>query len=281
MALNTQSVLNKGKKAINDLLEENKENGNKIETHKGELKTNANDILEEQKKYKPLPEKLNPLLKNKKKKESDIVETIRVLRRLENLAQDELVGSQRNSTVGNYNIVNNHNVSFIQLHTAANMKEDLNTLMHKTDATGKNLISALILMLSTDDGNFANQGKVKKILEVLDRLIKKNKQRKTEVIEEFQTMIKTQREIIENSRKSIEQTTASSIKIQGNVDVLRRTIDMNNREIQYLNQMKERKVKKLAFDKDICDKHIAVVAAHKKRYTTTQEKINELKEALV
>merc|ERR1711934_801212 len=141
---------------------------------------NIGDQKEEQNKIKESG--IAKAIKEQTGKENDVVETVQVLLRLKRLATDELqsiYGTQRNGTVGKYNIVNNYNVtapSFIQ---RSNIRQELRAIMEKTSTSGKALISSLILMVTAQDvGNFANQAQVKKIIEVLDRLIVKNNGKK-------------------------------------------------------------------------------------------------------
>jgi hypothetical protein len=97
-----------------------------------------------------------------------IIERARVLQRLSNIVADELVGKQRDSTVGNFKIDNAASgYSFIQVH---NQLKELNT----HDPMVKSMIAALIMITQDQKNLFANQGAVSKIQAMINDIIKKD-----------------------------------------------------------------------------------------------------------
>merc|ERR1712032_1371362 len=176
----------------------------KIEEFQGEVKNMESENAETQ----------GNLKKNiqEQKDEVKIIEVINVLNRLKNLAQDELAGKYKLETeMKNYTIVNNHGVSFIQ---RSNFKQELKGIMANTEATGKSLISSLILMTSLDDGHYADPKSVQKILDVLDKIIKRNEEKKNNFQSDFVKNTKEYREMIENSLDLLENLKESSIKAE-------------------------------------------------------------------
>lgn len=211
-------------------------------------------------------------------KESEIVEVLRVLNRLQNLASDELVGNHRVTRMTNYTIVNEHGVSFIQ---KSNMKQELKGILSKSSTSGKALISSLILLATNDDGNFADQEKVNRVIEVLGKIIHRNEERLRNLKVEFEETKNSQMEIVNNSQQLIEQLREEAAKTNFDIEVNNRQIAMNNNEVLYLQRMNDRKSNKVKFDNKICQDHLKVMDNHRQKYTKTQERINAIKESLI
>jgi hypothetical protein len=97
-----------------------------------------------------------------------IVERARVLRRLSNLVQDELVGAQRDSTVGDFKVDKKASgFSFVEVH---NQLKELNS----HDPIVKSMITTLVLITQDKKNLFANQEQVGKIAAMIDEIIKKD-----------------------------------------------------------------------------------------------------------
>lgn len=93
-----------------------------------------------------------------------IVERARVLRRLSDVLDDNLVGSQRSGTVSNFNVDKSlSGYSFVEVHNQ--LKE-----LKSNDAMVKSMISTLIL-ITQDEGLFANQETVGKIKNLLNSIL--------------------------------------------------------------------------------------------------------------
>merc|ERR1712032_836039 len=178
----------------------------------GNLKKNIQEQKDEVKKIEDAKDNIKKERDGITTKEADIIEGINVLNRLKNLAQDELAGKYKLETeMKNYTIVNNHGVSFIQ---RSNFKQELKGIMANTEATGESLISSLILMTSLDDGHYADPKSVQKILDVLDKIIKRNEEKKNNLQTNFVKITKEYREMIENSLDLLENLKESSIKAE-------------------------------------------------------------------
>ena len=117
-------------------------------------------------------EALNEELKNDagvlQDKTMAIVERSRVLRRLSNLVQDELTGSQRDSTVGNFKVDNKlSGFSFLEVHNQ--LKE-----LKSHDAIVTSMITTLVLITQDQKNLFANKEQVGKIQNMINEIIKKD-----------------------------------------------------------------------------------------------------------
>ena len=200
----------------------------------GNLKKN---IAEQTEEVKKISDAKADIVKEKDSittKESDIFEVIAVLHRLKNLAQDELAGTEKLSTnMKNFTIVNEHGVSFIQ---RSNFKQELHSIMSKPEATGKSLISSLILMVSYDDAHYADPKTVQKILDVLDRIIKKNEEKKDNLQIDYAANTKDYRDIIDNSMELLEKLKENAIKAEFNQSENHKNTAMYIRDIAYFKQ---------------------------------------------
>jgi len=99
-----------------------------------------------------------------------IVERDRVLRRLENILEDELTGSQRHATVGNYNVNNTvSGITFLEVHNQ--LKE-----LDSKDPVVKSMISTLILITQDTKNLFSNQANVGKIRNMIAGIIRRGEQ---------------------------------------------------------------------------------------------------------
>merc|ERR1712032_1605352 len=254
----------------------------KIEEFQGEVKNMETENAETQGNLKKNIEDAKDNIKKERDgittKEADIIEVINVLNRLKNLAQDELAGKYKLETeMKNYTIVNNHGVSFIQ---RSNFKQELKGIMANTEATGKSLISSLILMTSLDDGHYADPKSVQKILDVLDKIIKRNEEKKNNLQSDFVKNTKEYREMIENSLDLLENMKESAIKAEFNVSNNHKMMAMYNQDIAYLNKVTGRRVSSQKFKNEICAKQKALATANLKKYAASQQKIAEIKNAI-
>ena len=97
-----------------------------------------------------------------------IVERKRVLRRMLNLVQDELAGTQRDSTVGDFHVDKKlSGFSFVEVHNQ--LKE-----LDSHDPIVKSMITTLILITQDKKNLFANQENVGKIAAMIEEIIKKD-----------------------------------------------------------------------------------------------------------
>ena len=239
------------------------------------------NIKEQNEEVKKISEAKENIVKEREgitTKEEEIEEVIDVLHRLKNLAQDELAGKYKLETeMKNFTVVNKHGVSFIQ---RSNFKEELHSVMAKSEATGKSLISSLILMTSYDDGHYADPESIQKILDVLDKIIKKNEEKKGNLQTDYENNTKDYREIIDNSLELLESLKETAIKEEFNVSNNHKTSALYVRDIDFLENTKVRRESSKKFKNGICAKQKALCAANLKRYATSQTRLSEIKTQL-
>merc|ERR1712151_197967 len=138
--------------AIKHAHREIEERGWWIESNTHQISFDASSIKNEEEKIKDATEEIKKESDNLVKKEAELEEPVNVLNRLKNIARDELAGKIKiNTEMGQYKVVNNHGVSFIQ---RVNLKQELHGLLSKTHTASKALISTLIMMAANDDGHY-------------------------------------------------------------------------------------------------------------------------------
>jgi TolA-binding protein len=230
---------------VKSLQDANKENENTVSK-------NVLDQKEEVKKIQEARRNILDARKNMVAKENVISETLNVLARLKNLAQDELVGNSKLETqMGNYTIVNEHGVSFIQ---KSNMRQELRSLLKNSEVAGKSLISTLILLTSNDNGRYSDPKAVQKILETLDKIISRNQDRKLEVAKELEEETKDYREIMENSEKLLDTLKEENIKSTFDMTINNKLIGMYNNDIIYFQAALKRRADNTKFRNGVCEK---------------------------
>lgn len=132
-----------------------------------------------------------------------IVERSRVLRRLLDLVEDDLVGEQRNSTVGNYHVNKTlSGYSFVEVHN------QLKEISHSKDPIVKSMMTTLIL-ITRDAGNFANQEIVGKIRNMIESIIKKDQKHGEEMRLEAHQKQNVQQHNLQNIANSSAHTSDS------------------------------------------------------------------------
>merc|ERR1712151_1095375 len=212
------------------------------------------------------------------KKEAELEETVNVLNRLKNIARDELAGNTKiNTEMGQYKVVNNHGVSFIQ---RVNLKQELHGLLSKTHTASKALISTLIMMAANDDGHYSDPKIVAKIIAVLDKIINANESKKNHLKTDFQRDSQMNQEIIQNSSDMIINLKEGSIKAEFAISLAHRETNMYNRDIQYFTEMDGRRENSRKFHANFCANQKHMMAIYQKRYAAVATKMNELKSEL-
>merc|ERR1712222_119731 len=177
------------------------------------------------------------------KKEAELGETINVLERLKNIARDELAGKTKiNTEMGQYKVVNNHGVSFIQ---RTNLKQELHGLLAKSTTASKSLISTLIMIAANDDGHYSDPKIVAKIIAVLDKMIQNLKE--------------------------------ASIKASSRILMNQKETNMLNREITLIEGAQTRRTQRSQFKSDICAKQSLMMAHYQRVYAQNAKRVEELK----
>jgi hypothetical protein len=240
-----------------------------------DIDTNIKNQKEEAVKIQEAKDEINKAKDELSAKEVEVVETIQILKRLRNLAQDELAGSTKLDTkMKDLNIVNKHGVSFIQ----KSLKQELKTVLGRSHTAEKSLISSLILLASSDDdGHYADPAKIQKILDVLDRIVKSNEERKDNLQNDFLSQTNSHNKIISVSEDLLENLKASAIKNQQQLEVNNRTKLMYERDVTQLTRDGESREKRFTFQKEICDKRREMAKNNLIRNQKTVERVNEIK----
>jgi len=279
---NCQRLQNEGETRVNAIkksIEKLQEEVKILNTENTETQSNIEKNIKNQKeeviKIQNAREDIIKAKDEVSKKEMELYETINVLHRLKNIAEDELSGTYKMETqMKNFTIVNNHGVSFIQ---RANLKEELKSVMRKTETEGKALISTLILMASNDDGHYSDPKTVQKILDVLDKIIKQNEEKKNNLQVQYLENTKEFRAIIDNSENLIQNLNESAIKDQFNVSNNNKTVNMYNRDIQFYQNHLQRRIATNKFRTEICSKNMNLVATNSQRYANSMQAIDQIK----
>lgn len=269
------SNVKKHLKNINDELENLKTHSNEIQDG---ISKNIKEQGDEQKKIKDAYAEIKKARDDIAVKEADLFETINILHRLRYLAQDELAGTHKLETqMKNFTIVNNHGVSFIQ---KSNLKQELKTIMEKTETTGKSLISTLLFLASNDDGHYADPKMVQKILDVLDKIIKRNEDKRNNLKNDFEKNSKSQREIISNSEELLNNLKDNAIKNQYQLSMNNKAKLMYQAELLQVNANADRRKRNHAFQQEICNKHRAMAANNLKQHQNSLKKIEAIRNDL-
>ena len=212
------------------------------------------------------------------KAEAEIEETVNILIRLKNIAVDELAGKTKITTeMGNYNVVNNHGVSFIQ---RTNMKEVLRKIMAKTEIEGKSLISSLIMMSLSDDAHYSDPKIVRKILNVLNRIIAKNENKRRGLKARLDRSTQIYGSIIANGFRTITNLEASKVKSQEIIELSNRKNAMMERDIEGLQRANTRRHDRAEFQREYCQRQQAMMATYQRRYAEVATRINDMRAGL-
>merc|ERR1712222_158644 len=248
------------------------------EENRAILKQNVQQQKDEVDKIKEAAAELKKEAANLIKKEAELGETINVLERLKNIARDELAGKTKiNTEMGQYKVVNNHGVSFIQ---RVNLKQELHGLLSKTHTASKALISTLIMMAANDDGHYSDPKIVAKIIAVLDKIINANETKKNNLKTDFERDSKMNQEIIQNSSDMIVNLKEGSTKALFGITLANKETNMYNRDIQFIQGIDKRRSARRTFHENFCAQQKQMMATYQKRYAAVATKMNELKAEL-
>merc|ERR1711957_867802 len=207
----------------------------------GVIADNTAAQKEEVKKIKLAAADLKKEALNLIKKEAELGETVNVLERLKNIANDELAGKTKITTdMGKYKVVNANGVSFIQ---RANLKQELHELLSKTHTASKSLISTLIMMAANDDGHYSDH-----------KIIASNVLKRDNLKTDFAKESAMNQEIIENSAEMVISLKTSTIKTMFSVDLNNKEVLMYNRDIQAIKGAVLRRAGRNTFNMDFCAK---------------------------
>ena len=242
------------------------------------IKRNVSAQQEEVKKIQEAAAGLRKEAKNMLNAEAELEEVVNVLERLKNIAHDELSGNTKiNTEMGQYKVVNNHGVSFIQ---RSNMKQELHALLNKSQTASKSLISTLIMMASNDDGHYSDPKIVAKIIAVLDKIIASNVLKKNNLRSQFTKDSQMNQEIIENATEMIDNLKEGTIKASFGTELNNKETLMFNRDLQYFQGAQQRRGNRNAFNKEFCKKQQELMEKYQKRYADSTKQFQTLKDEI-
>jgi hypothetical protein len=215
--------------------------------------------------------------KNLIEKENEINETINVLNRLRNIALDELTGDlKKNTEMGKYDVVNEHGVSFIQ---KFNFNQELRNLMGKSNTSAKGLISTLIMMTASND-HFSDPAIVKKVTDVLDRIIASNQEKLNHLSSEFEQTTGFIKDLISNSRDLIDNLNEANTKLQFLIEFnTRQQLDTQRDTTTCQEALKRRQTRSLS-NQEYCNRLVSLVENYEKNYSNISVKMDELRAKL-
>jgi hypothetical protein len=210
-------------------------------------------------------------------KEQAILETIQVLKRLKNLAQDELLGMQQKTTeITKFNVT--ITTSFIQMNS---FTEQLKSVMGKSETASKSLISTLILLVqSAGKQTYSNPETVRKILDLLDRIIADNQTKNRTNDQELLDSVKQYDSIINNSKELIARIREDIAKKLNDKSAAESNILMQQNDILFLQKAIARREKRNKFTSDICSGQASLIERHFAQYEKTLNHVNVLKSQL-
>merc|ERR1712032_928624 len=165
------------------------------------IRTTEADQKENQEKIENVKAEMQENLGKLQDQSTDFVQRQRVLKRLMYLINDELRGSQRESTVGNFEVDKSlSGFSFLEVH---NQLKEINS----SDPLVNSMITTLIMITKDKKDVFANQEGVKKIRQMIFQIMKKDRikmqRRRFEAnMERRQLNIKVNR-LVRNSEKNM------------------------------------------------------------------------------
>lgn len=270
--LNANNLLNK-KIQLNMEAIQHKQNG--LERANENIEHARKEQEVEQGKIKEAAEEIEKLHHELVSKENELTETMNVLYRLRDVANDELAGKTKITTeMGKYNVVNNHGVSFIQ---KSNLKQELSNIMNKTHTAAKSLISTLILLASNDDAHYSDPKLVAKVIAILDKIINENSNKLHHVENDFHKDTELQSQIIQASHGVVANLEDSLIKENFVITFNTKAIDQYNREIEFLRKALKRREDRAAAHAQFCKRQADMMATYERRYSEVSKRMNELR----
>jgi len=257
-------------------IQNNQNSIKELENFITQLTNEAAEAVKDQESNKLNEEKLrNELLEDREKLQEQtlaIIERARILRRLSNLVQDELTGSQRNSTVGNFQVDKTlSGYSFVEVHNQ--LKE-----LDSKDPIVKSMITTLVLI--TQNKNFANQQQVGKIQAMIEQIIKKDAehgvQLRTNVADKAQEISKSLNNLSDTMMKNMDLIAEKRSTIAENNNIIRFT----RSELEDLEKHVKRALTRKNSNLEACKKVQDMGKLLTGEVKTGGEKFEELKKIL-
>jgi hypothetical protein len=211
--------------------------------------------------------------------EKAIHEAVNVLKRLRNLAIDELQGAQQKSTQMNrFNVTVITPPAFIQF---SDFHGELKSLLSKTDSVNRGFISTLILLTqSAGKQTFANPEAVRKIVALIDRIlassfekIKTNEKQGQEKIASYTAIVENSRALIARLKEEMQRKI--TLRAKNDSEIVFYKNDVN-----FLQRALTRREKRSAFSLGLCNEQNNLISKHFRKYTESVSYVNDLRSSL-
>jgi hypothetical protein len=160
------------------------------------------------------------------------------------------------------------------------LKEELKTIMKKTDTQAKSLISTLIMMADSDDGHYSDPKIVAKIMAILDKIIASNVEKKKNLNSEWNDQVLNLTLIFENAADMIMRLKEEVISHTNMIEVFNKEKSINNNDILFINKAIKRRQDRTVFHVEYCRQMNEKTEVYVRRYAATVVKVNELKTEL-
>jgi len=278
----------RGKEFIENLNKEIIRFNKEVERLEAENKKITTDLVSDRKaitgeaeKIKKATNEIESTRRDTLANEKEIQETINVLKRLKNIAIDELQGIEKKATaMDKFNVDSSRStpVSFLETH---NFQAELKGLLSNSDSVNRGLISTLILLTqSAGKATYSNPETVRKIVSMIEKIIDNSNAKKAENVKNGEENVKKYNEIIENSRNSItrfKEEVASKINAKA---VNEKEIVFFKNDIIFFTKAVNRRTKRNEFSLGLCLKQAALIDVHFNRYKDTLSKVDQLKDEI-
>lgn len=234
-------------------------------------------IEEEVEKIKNAKDQIEEAKREEITKEKELTEAVEVLKRLRNLATDELQGAEQKTT--EMNKFNVQVISFIQTST---FTENLKGLMKSTGAANRGLITTLMLLASRvgKQQTYANPEAVKKILDMVEKIIDNTLVKITQNTFLTEERIFGLNEIIQTSRSLISASKEDIERGQSTQTANNKNINFFKNDIIFYGKALDARVKRQQFTQDLCAQQASLAQSHYDEYVKTMEHIDALKSEL-
>jgi hypothetical protein len=210
--------------------------------------------------------------KDLRQKQNELLETINVLKRLRNFAQDELFGTSKASTkMGEYNVVSKNGVAFIE---KSNFNQEMRSLMAKSETASKSLITTLLFMVQA---KYTDPKLLKKVLNLLTRIIQSNYLKRRTLGVQFKNTTTLKSQMLEASRSIIQNLKESNVRNIFHIALNKREINTVEAELVFLNRSLQRKTRDTQFQSNFCAKQNAMMDKYARRYTKVTQRLIHLR----
>jgi len=267
---NLNEKISKFEKAITDLTDENTKLVDEITNDQESVKSEVSKISG----FKASIEEAN---KAAVQKENAIHESINVLLRLKNIANDELLSlKQKTTDMVKFEVTKT--TSFIQ---KSNLETELKTILSKSDSSNRGLISTLIMLTqSIKADGYANPESVQKIIDLIDKIIDNSREKISHNNLERDETVSGYTDLIRNSDSSIADLKETiQRKLNAKITNEKEIIFYKN-DVIFFQKAFNRREKRAAFSKNLCQGQENLVNRHFENYQNSLVKVEALKTEL-